>query len=133
MDGGQVALSADGKTEFNAWMSDEGGKRRLFFAAVKPGEAPAGAGLVDLAGQQTHPVITALPDGRALVVFESSESVGVAVLKQDGTVELKQMLAKAGRFPRLVQCSDSVVVAWESSDGIQSCRIDQNWWAAKTD
>ena len=133
MDGGQVALSADGETQFSTWMTDEGGKRRLFFAAVKPGDSPEGSGLVDVQGQQGHPVLAPLTDGRALVVFEANDTIGAALLKADGTVEKKQMLSQRGKFPRLIAIKDAVVVTWENGGEVQTCRIDSTWWAAKAD
>jgi hypothetical protein len=128
MDGGQVVLSADGEAQLNAWMNSEGGKKRLFFARTKPGESPAGSGLVDIAGQQSHPVITNLGGGKALVAFEANGTIGVVELDKDGKVLKKQMLARKGRFPRLAKTKESVVVAWESNEGIQVSRIEQAWW-----
>lgn len=128
MDGGQVALGADGETQLNAWMNNEGDKKRLFFASIKPGASPTGSGLVDIAGQQSHPVIAALEDGKAFIAFEANDTVGAAVLDKDGKVLKKQMLAKKGRYPRLVRTKDAVVVAWESGDGVQVSRVEQDWW-----
>ena len=128
MDGGQVALSADGKLQFSAWMNSESGKRRLFFARVKPGEEPEGSALVDFDGQQGHPVVTPLSDGRAFVAFEANETIGAVVLDADGKVEKKQLLGKAGKFPRLVQTKDAIVVTWESTEGVQTCTVAAAWW-----
>ncbi|MCA8911243.1 MAG: hypothetical protein KDB82_06040 [Planctomycetes bacterium] len=131
MDGGQVALSADGETQLNAWMNNEGNKKRLFFASLKPGESPTVSGLVDIAGQQSHPVIAALEGGKALIAFEANETIGAAVLDKDGKVLKKQMLANKGRYPRLVRTKDAIVVTWESSEGVQISRVEQSWWAEK--
>jgi hypothetical protein len=128
MDGGQVALSADGTTQFSAWMNNEDGKRRLFFASSKTGEAPKGACLIDYPGQQGHPVVTGLSDGRALVALEANDGVSVAVISAEGKVEKKEELAKAGRFPRLVQTKDAVLVAWENMEGVQTRRVAAEWW-----
>lgn len=131
MDGGQVALSADGESQLNAWMNNEEGKKRLFFARVKPGEAPTASGLVDVAGQQGHPVIIALEDDKAFVAFEANDTIGVVVLDKDGKVEKKQMLSKSGRFPKLTRTKDAVVVTWESSEGVQVSKVESAWWMAE--
>jgi hypothetical protein len=128
MDGGQVALSADGTTQFSTWMNNDDGKRRLFFASLKTGEAPKGACLIDYPNQQGHPVVTPLGDGRAFIAFETNEGISVAVINAEGKVEKKEELTESGNFPRLVQTKDAVVVTWESMKGVQTRSVAAEWW-----
>jgi hypothetical protein len=128
MDGGQVALDAEGKQQLSAWMSDEGGQRKLFVARVEPGKAPEGSSLVDFPGRQGHPVIAPIDENRALVVFEANDTIGAIVIGENGKVVKKAKLADRGRFPRLVRTESAVVAAWESDDGIQVITLKSDWW-----
>jgi len=127
MDGGQVALSADGATQFSAWMNLDSGKRRLFVSRGKPGEEPK-ATLVEYQGQQTHAVTAMLPDGRALVAFESGEGVAITLFSAEGKLEKQQELSQSARFPRVLATKTAAYVVWESGQGVQVCRIDATWW-----
>ena len=83
MDGGQVALSKDGKRAAYAWMSNEGGKRRVFVAVGDAVKAPEAEQLIEGA-QQIQPEVIALADGRALVAFDEGSRIKLVTISAQG-------------------------------------------------
>lgn len=123
MDGGQVGLTADGKTQASAWMSDEGGKRRLFFFMGKPGEAPRESPPVKIDGQQTHPSVAVVSKDRVVVAYERDGGrVHATLIARNGDIEKTFSLGR-GMYPRAIAAGDGVIVAYETDAGIQVHRI----------
>ncbi len=120
MDGGQVALSPDAKTQASAWMSAQDSKRRLFVFIGQPGKPPAAMPPIDLQGQQSHPSVTLLDAERALVAFEQdSDNVQAVIVNKQGEV-IRTLKLGSGKSPRVARAKEgSAVVALETDQGIQ--------------
>jgi hypothetical protein len=119
MDGGQVALSKDGKRAAYAWMSDEGGKRRVFVAVGDTAIAPEADQLID-GVQQIQPEVIVLADGRPLVAFDEGGRIRIVTINATGKASPPvDACESAGEqhYPDLAQLPDGVVLlAFEQAE-----------------